>query len=183
MFLLVFGIILMGVRLYNTTTGRFLQVDPVYGGSCNAYDYTCADPINQEDLDGKWIALIARGVVAGCKLWKSWCARAGKYVGKHAWRWGKTAWRHSWKFAKSTWNSSWRYTKRNWNYLFGKSGYVTGSAKAGRKGWINRGPARIGWTWKASEGRYRFGLHTGWPKYKQKNWFHRKFPRIHWDWF
>ncbi|WJK42778.1 RHS repeat-associated core domain-containing protein [Solwaraspora sp. WMMA2056] len=47
------GLILMGVRLYNTTTGRFLTTDPVYGGSCNAYEYTCADPINKEDLDGK----------------------------------------------------------------------------------------------------------------------------------
>ncbi|GAA1693229.1 hypothetical protein GCM10009745_43420 [Kribbella yunnanensis] len=55
------GIVLMGVRLYNPVTGRFLQVDPVYGGSCNAYEYTCADPINGVDLDGK----------KGC--WTPWC--------------------------------------------------------------------------------------------------------------
>ncbi|MFY1636382.1 RHS repeat-associated core domain-containing protein [Solwaraspora sp. WMMB335] len=47
------GLILMGVRLYNTTSGRFLTTDPVYGGSCNAYEYTCADPLNKKDLDGK----------------------------------------------------------------------------------------------------------------------------------
>ncbi|MFC0004532.1 ricin-type beta-trefoil lectin domain protein [Micromonospora siamensis] len=47
------GIILMGVRLYNPTTGRFLQEDPVYGGSANAYEYCAGDPVNCFDLDGK----------------------------------------------------------------------------------------------------------------------------------
>jgi RHS repeat-associated protein len=46
-------ITLMGVRLYNPTTGRFLSIDPIRGGSCNTCDYTCADPINGLDLDGK----------------------------------------------------------------------------------------------------------------------------------
>jgi RHS repeat-associated protein len=47
------GAALMGVRLYNPTTSRFLQVDPVAGGSANAYDYCAADPVNCTDLDGK----------------------------------------------------------------------------------------------------------------------------------
>jgi RHS repeat-associated protein len=47
------GIILMGVRLYNPTTGRFLQVDPVPGGSATRYDYTDQDPINRYDVDGR----------------------------------------------------------------------------------------------------------------------------------
>lgn len=55
------GIVVMGVRLYNPVTGRFLQTDPVYGGSCNVYEYTCADPVDKTDLDGKW----------GC--WSPWC--------------------------------------------------------------------------------------------------------------
>jgi RHS repeat-associated protein len=46
------GLVLMGVRLYNPATGRFLQVDPVYGGSCNDYDYGCADPVNNADASG-----------------------------------------------------------------------------------------------------------------------------------
>ena len=46
------GLTLMGVRLYAPTLGRFLQTDPVPGGSCNAYDYACADPINATDLSG-----------------------------------------------------------------------------------------------------------------------------------
>ena len=63
-------ITLMGVRLYNPVLGRFLSVDPVTGGSCNNYDYVCADPINALDLDGK-------------KCWtcsaKKWGRRAWKY--------------------------------------------------------------------------------------------------------
>ncbi len=39
-------------RLYNPNTGRFLQVDPIPGGSANAYDYANQDPINQSDLTG-----------------------------------------------------------------------------------------------------------------------------------
>ncbi|HUR05742.1 MAG TPA: RHS repeat-associated core domain-containing protein, partial [Nonomuraea sp.] len=47
------GLILMGARLYNPTTGRFLQTDPVLGGSDNPYEYASQDPINNLDLDGK----------------------------------------------------------------------------------------------------------------------------------
>lgn len=46
-------ITLMGVRLYDSATGRFLQSDPVFGGNCNSYDYGCADPVNGIDLDGR----------------------------------------------------------------------------------------------------------------------------------
>ncbi|WP_157408595.1 RHS repeat-associated core domain-containing protein [Actinoplanes sp. N902-109] len=46
------GLLLMGARLYNPATGRFLQVDPVIGGSCNEYEYSCGDPIGKADLDG-----------------------------------------------------------------------------------------------------------------------------------
>ncbi len=48
------GIVRMGVRLYDPEIGRFLAADPVIGGSCNAYDYVCGDPINGRDLDGHW---------------------------------------------------------------------------------------------------------------------------------
>ncbi|MCQ0002537.1 hypothetical protein LUX00_19470 [Streptomyces sudanensis] len=46
------GLTLMGVRLYNPTTGRFLSMDPVHGGGDNRYGYP-GDPVNQYDLDGK----------------------------------------------------------------------------------------------------------------------------------
>ncbi|MET7457978.1 RHS repeat-associated core domain-containing protein, partial [Streptomyces sp. NPDC005574] len=48
------GLALMGARLYNPTTGRFLSTDPVPGGSANAYDYCNADPVNCYDLNGQW---------------------------------------------------------------------------------------------------------------------------------
>lgn len=47
------GAMLMGQRVYLPTTGRFLQTDPVDGGSANAYDYANADPVNSQDLDGR----------------------------------------------------------------------------------------------------------------------------------
>ncbi|WP_181139696.1 DNRLRE domain-containing protein [Streptomyces sp. Ru71] len=48
------GIILMGVRLYDPTLGRFLSIDPVAGGNANAYEYCSADPVNCFDLDGRF---------------------------------------------------------------------------------------------------------------------------------
>ncbi|MEV6509856.1 RHS repeat-associated core domain-containing protein [Streptomyces sp. NPDC051642] len=42
-----------GVRLYDPTTGRFLQTDPVPEGSANAYDYGNAEPLDHYDLDGR----------------------------------------------------------------------------------------------------------------------------------
>jgi RHS repeat-associated protein len=47
------GMVLMGQRVYSPSLGRFLQVDPVRGGSANAYDYANGDPLNQVDLDGR----------------------------------------------------------------------------------------------------------------------------------
>jgi RHS repeat-associated protein len=47
------GLILMGVRLYNPTTGRFLSRDPIPGGNDNTYIYP-ADPLNVFDVDGRW---------------------------------------------------------------------------------------------------------------------------------
>ncbi len=43
----------MGVRLYKPDTGRFLSVDPVFGGNDNPYVYP-ADPVNMYDLNGMW---------------------------------------------------------------------------------------------------------------------------------
>jgi len=45
------GLTLMGVRLYNPTTGRFLSIDPVPGGNDNPYIYV-TNPTDQTDLDG-----------------------------------------------------------------------------------------------------------------------------------
>jgi RHS repeat-associated protein len=47
------GVIAMGARSYVPSLGRFLQVDPVDGGSANPYDYANQDPINDLDLEGE----------------------------------------------------------------------------------------------------------------------------------
>jgi RHS repeat-associated protein len=72
------GLTLMGVRLYNPTTGRFLSTDPIPGGNANPYEYCSADPINCTDLDGRigWKkffkrhrgALATIGATAGCMV-------------------------------------------------------------------------------------------------------------------
>ena len=55
----------MGARLYDALLGRFLQVDPVFGGSCNPYDYTCQDPVNGSDLTGQCFLGICLSTVVG----------------------------------------------------------------------------------------------------------------------
>jgi RHS repeat-associated protein len=61
---------LMGHRLYDPASGRFLQTDPVPGGSANNYDYCNADPINCYDLAGTW---------------PHWLKKAAHWVNKNKW--------------------------------------------------------------------------------------------------
>jgi RHS repeat-associated protein len=46
------GVIAMGARSYVPQLGRYLQTDPVPGGSANAYAYTFGDPVDQSDPSG-----------------------------------------------------------------------------------------------------------------------------------
>jgi RHS repeat-associated protein len=52
------GIIGMGARSYIPQLGRFLQTDPVPGGSANAYSYTFGDPVNASDPSGAYTASV-----------------------------------------------------------------------------------------------------------------------------
>ncbi|MFI6810863.1 DNRLRE domain-containing protein [Nonomuraea sp. NPDC050328] len=113
------GVVLMGVRLYSPALGRFLQIDPVTGGSANAYEYCAGDPVNCTDLDGKafWIPAIAACL--------RWCSRAGSW-GRKAWGWGKSGWR----WGKKQWGKRgqagrtlkrWASSGRRW---FSRGGFV-----------------------------------------------------------
>jgi RHS repeat-associated protein len=46
------SVVEMGARQYSSGLGRFLEADPIEGGSANSYEYVAADPINNQDLDG-----------------------------------------------------------------------------------------------------------------------------------
>jgi RHS repeat-associated protein len=59
------GVIAMGVRSYVPQLGRFLQPDPVPGGSENAYAYTFGDPVNTFDLTGAYSATLSQGLIEG----------------------------------------------------------------------------------------------------------------------
>jgi RHS repeat-associated protein len=45
------GLVLMGVRLYNPTSGQFLSADPMVGGNSNAYNYP-TNPLGSCDVTG-----------------------------------------------------------------------------------------------------------------------------------
>ncbi|WP_256223762.1 DNRLRE domain-containing protein [Streptomyces sp. ok210] len=62
------GVILMGVRLYDPSTGRFLSIDPVYRGNENAYGYP-TDPVNRFDLDGRKVIKKYNKTGVTCGYW------------------------------------------------------------------------------------------------------------------
>lgn len=97
------GIVRMGVRLYDPSVGRFLEADPVDGGSANSYDYVGGDPENAYDLAGT-CSMHNRGL--GAKQRDAICLatmlasaagraalRAGKAAAKRAVRVGKAAYK------------------------------------------------------------------------------------------
>ncbi len=159
---------LMGVRLYNPTTGRFLTVDPITGGSCNDYDYTCADPINKQDLDGRFWGVLIRGGAQACKRWCGHGARKLASYAKSGRSWARRQAVRSWvNFGAGLQRSRWFGDR---SLLFGSSGAGPGvrqgllnrSDRAWRIGWSTKGygktkkSRRVRWTFRI---RYPSGQH------------------------
>jgi RHS repeat-associated protein len=128
------GVTLMGVRLYDPTSGRFLSVDPVPGGNANAYDYVNADPLNQYDLDGKW---------GWRKRFKSWWGRTSRNPNYRHWYYGarmgaslinpaKKA-RYAYRFVRNPRRVG-RMCTRSWRHAAGCGGAFWGVGSAYRYG-------------------------------------------------
>ncbi|MFD4908921.1 ricin-type beta-trefoil lectin domain protein [Kitasatospora purpeofusca] len=151
------GIVLMGVRLYNPASGRFLSVDPVHGGNANAYEYVLADPLGRYDLDGKinWQkwgrrAIRVGAVVGGAVAISAVCAAsaglgcivAGAVIGAGMGAgdyWGKTRFGND-----SGWSRRDLYVNMGWFSLSGASGGIYGP---GRSFFRGPGSRRGGWGW------------------------------------
>lgn len=82
------GVVAMGVRVYAPRTGRFMQPDPVLGGSANPYDYAYQDPVNIDDLQGDcpWCfvagGLALRACMKVCPKLMKYAPRLGKKAGR-----------------------------------------------------------------------------------------------------
>jgi RHS repeat-associated protein len=103
-------IIEMGARQYSPLLGRFLEVDPVEGGSANDYDYVNGEPINDTDLDGRWPRFRCR-----------WCQRAKGEVNRFRGALGRDV-----RYARSMRFHRTRCVISFYGLLFGKRGFPRG---------------------------------------------------------
>ncbi|MFE7191373.1 DNRLRE domain-containing protein [Kitasatospora sp. NPDC057541] len=145
------SVTLMGVRLYNPTSGRFLSIDPVANGSCNRYEYTCADPLNKYDLDGN--ALMER-VQTDCNYYN--CVRIRRICDKST-RKCSLQWdmwfRQGWAGA---------YIYAGWRYQLSVNGsqVTAGSYSHGELGWYN---FHGYWYGNGARGKHScYGFYTCW---------------------
>ncbi|GAA1619279.1 RHS repeat-associated core domain-containing protein [Actinoplanes couchii] len=79
------GTVLMGARVYDPGTGRFLQTDPIRGGGANAYSYCSAGPNDCFDYGGAGDCTAAMwcGVLHNNSKVTMWAAGIVRYYDKH----------------------------------------------------------------------------------------------------
>lgn len=75
----------MGARVYIPTLGRFLQVDPIEGGTLNDYVYA-QDPVNGQDYSGKFAFLLLFIPTITISLESAMAAAAGAIAGTLAFK-------------------------------------------------------------------------------------------------
>ena len=145
------GVMLMGVRLYNPSTGRFLQVDPVRGGSANDYDYGNADPVNNADPSG----------LAYC--WTSLCTKmywqSGTNVA-HTIYFNYTAKEIATLQAVHKWGGLWTQRSLRWS--------TDGCSSVGK--WMNWA---YGSLWGPACGRHDFGYRNHTKIFATSSWWDR----------
>ncbi|MCQ1576110.1 DNRLRE domain-containing protein [Streptomyces parvus] len=166
------GLTLMGVRLYDSGTGRFLQTDPVTGGSANRYEYAYGDPVNKYDLDGRWVPLVIAAVRVGWACYRH-CGkvyRAAK-TGYRAYK----AYKKKKKYVKAVFQHRARGASWNNNRFFGERSRLFGDVHRGRQGIFNRKNYGVGWS--AVGFKKTLGVK------KARTVFRVKFgKKRHWDW-
>jgi RHS repeat-associated protein len=121
------GLVLMGVRLYNPVTGRFLSVDPEPGGNSGPYAYP-TDPINNVDTSGEYaipfalLAIVGAAAIAALIWYYSTCGWNGctvkvgsiKVSAPYKWAWSATRYRFTWYYVYHI------FTKRGgWTWKYG----------------------------------------------------------------
>jgi RHS repeat-associated protein len=138
------GLMLMGQRAYNPETGRFLQTDPIIGGSSNNYDYTNGDPINGTDLTGQ----------SSCKECDVWIWVAAYYRNEQIKLWNATMlWNDTLRWDKASHTSRYNSEEGGFASLPGPTGHTLGisitpqsdGGDGGCGGWT--GWAHCSWHW------------------------------------
>ena len=96
----------MGARQYSPLVGRFIEIDPVDGGSLNDYDYAGGDPINAFDLTGT-----CKKKKAGWNIWRrarNFRCTSGRRL-RSAYRWGRKSWDGAGRALRVAW---WVFRRR-----------------------------------------------------------------------
>ncbi|WP_127509306.1 RHS repeat-associated core domain-containing protein [Actinoplanes solisilvae] len=129
----------MGARLFVPGLGRFLTMDPVAGGSCNAYEYACADPVNVFDLDGRSCRTYKWIYSAPCRPKNSYRESLHAHIAVGLWftpgGHGIKALRFGARLGKASWRAKKYVTKAKW--------------KKCRTSWRNCGKSVRKWGWGA----------------------------------